>query len=151
MENGRAQIITLPVSPKINISKVSDPATVLTSATASSVTNNEHAFLLTIRGYLDTAMNGETENVLFAGQFFLTLANGGENSYPFELYISPKQGTTTTPDTTVPDGFYTKTQTSALFVPLEMPADGGRILTSPSGRKFREFINDDGTVHFDEV
>ena len=150
-DSNRAQILTTVVAARVSISKVSDPGTVLTTNTASSVTNNQHAFLLTLRGYLDAAMSGATENVLFAGQFFLTTATGGENSYDFEVYVSPKKGTTTAPDSTIPDGFYTKSQTSALFVPLEMPADSGRILTSPGGRKFRETINDDGTVHFDEI
>ncbi len=147
---GRIQVLTGVTSAQVNVSDPATPNTVLATYTAGPVVNNEYPFLLTLGAALDTYMSGVTDRKQASGQFRLVTTTG-ENRYPFDLFISPKQATSTTPDTASLDGYWTQSQTNALFVPLEMAAGGTRILTSPSGRRFKESINDDGTVHYDEV
>lgn len=125
---GRVQVITSIASSQVNVSTVAAPNSVLATYTASPAVNNEHPFLLTLGSSLDAAMSGQTTAVLFSGQFRIVTATG-ENRYPFEVYIVPKQATGTTPDTSSEDGYLTKSQQAALYLPKEIPVGTRPLIT----------------------
>lgn len=116
------------ISAQVGISATTAPGTLLASVTAGAAVNNEFPFALNLGSTLDAFMLGETEEKEALGQFRI-VTSLGESRFQFQVFISPKQLTTTSVDSTPDDPGLRKSEANALYMAKEVPVGTRQIWT----------------------